>query len=147
LRFVFRVVCCMDHFRLVKRKALPKISCQIEMYFCPFCGTLLQLGRAELFQFFCSTCTYVVPVTGPLTRSYNFSHENKKPDGDDAFLAASSSAAGAEGCQVTSIRCGSDGGECDGEKAQFIQIQMRSADEPPTTFFKCTTCGYQWRSD
>lgn len=119
-----------------------------QMYFCPFCGTLLQLGRAELFQFFCSTCTYIIPVTGPLTRSYDFVHENKRPDGEDAFLDASSSGvSGAEGCQVTSIRCAADGGECGGDKAQYIQIQMRSADEPPTTFFKCITCGFQWRSD
>lgn len=27
----------------------------------------------------------------------------------------------------------------------FRQIQMRSADEPPTTFYKCRRCGHSWR--
>jgi len=28
-----------------------------------------------------------------------------------------------------------------------MQIQIRSADEPMTTFYKCTKCSYQWREN
>jgi len=50
---------------------------------------------------------------------------------------------------------------CDSKKAYFYQLQTRSADEPPTSFFKvcrpcygicpaadivqCVECGKQWR--
>ena len=36
--------------------------------------------------------------------------------------------------------------ECGNNEAYYWVQQTRSADEPPTTFYKCTKCGYQWRS-
>lgn len=45
----------------------------------------------------------------------------------------------------TAARCARS--ECEGEKAYFYQLQIRSADEPMTTFYKCTTCGHQWREN
>jgi len=37
--------------------------------------------------------------------------------------------------------------KCDNKRAYFMQIQTRSADEPMTTFYKCTNqeCGNRWR--
>ena len=35
--------------------------------------------------------------------------------------------------------------KCDHGQAYFMQIQIRSADEPMSTFFKCVKCGNQWR--
>lgn len=45
----------------------------------------------------------------------------------------------------TAVRCPTN--TCEGEKAYFYQLQIRSADEPMTTFYKCTTCGHQWREN
>lgn len=45
----------------------------------------------------------------------------------------------------TTVRCPKD--ECTGTKGYFYQLQIRSADEPMTTFYKCTTCGNQWREN
>lgn len=38
-------------------------------------------------------------------------------------------------------------GKCGNEKAYFFEIQIRSADEPATTFYKCANeaCSNQWR--
>lgn len=37
--------------------------------------------------------------------------------------------------------------ECGGSKAYFFQLQIRSADEPMTTFYKCVECSHQWREN
>ncbi|HLC67503.1 MAG TPA: transcription factor S [archaeon] len=35
--------------------------------------------------------------------------------------------------------------KCKNKKAYYWLIQTRSADEPPTQFFRCTECGHTWR--
>jgi len=40
--------------------------------------------------------------------------------------------------EVRCPRCGCD-------EIYAWQIQTRAADEPPTTFYKCTKCGHTWR--
>jgi DNA-directed RNA polymerase subunit M/transcription elongation factor TFIIS len=35
--------------------------------------------------------------------------------------------------------------KCGSNKIFTTQLQMRRADEPMTTFFQCTSCGYSWR--
>jgi DNA-directed RNA polymerase III subunit RPC11 len=139
------------------------------MHFCPFCGTLLLIEQQSGSRLFCITCPYVVLVHQPITVVHDLSSANKRGreqlEDDFNAMAASQS----EGRQTTMIRCESSsfqqselsGGGCEGGlgadgaqkglcasmKAYFIQIQMRSADEPPTTFYKCVECGFQWRSN
>ena len=36
---------------------------------------------------------------------------------------------------------------CGSTKAYYRQMQIRSADEPMTTFYKCVECGAQWREN
>ncbi len=36
---------------------------------------------------------------------------------------------------------------CGSNKAYYFQIQIRSADEPMTTFYKCCKCGHRWREN
>ena len=36
---------------------------------------------------------------------------------------------------------------CRHHRAYFQQLQIRSADEPMTTFLKCVSCGVRWRED
>lgn len=36
--------------------------------------------------------------------------------------------------------------KCKGKRIMTTQKQMRSADEPMTTFFVCTTCGNRWKN-
>ena len=35
--------------------------------------------------------------------------------------------------------------KCGNKKAEYWEVQTRSADEPPTRFHKCTKCGHTWR--
>jgi DNA-directed RNA polymerase subunit M len=36
--------------------------------------------------------------------------------------------------------------KCENMEAFWWMQQTRGADEPPTIFYKCTKCGYSWRS-
>lgn len=144
------------------------------MFFCPFCGSLLLLEpRPTGNQMLCSTCPYAVPLEAgrALTVTHSFRDQNRPLIDDelaDAERAAaeatanasgdaggSSSAtagdeaefAGAEGGSLITVPCQNDQEDCDSKKATYFQIQMRSADEPPSTFFTCVKCGYRWRQD
>ena len=46
-----------------------------------------------------------------------------------------------ENVDSTEIECPS----CSNKQAYFMQIQTRSADEPMTTFYRCTSCHHQWQ--
>ena len=41
------------------------------------------------------------------------------------------------------VQCTKDG--CTNRRAYFYQLQTRSADEPMTTFYRCTECAHQWK--
>lgn len=45
----------------------------------------------------------------------------------------------------TPAQCPND--DCGATKAYFYQLQIRSADEPMTTFYKCVKCGDKWREN
>jgi len=114
------------------------------MHFCPFCGTLLLVHKPDFFQLYCPTCTYIVDVRNPLTVHHDMTIHNKRPEAEDEFLYAHQTA---EGRATTTVRCANEDDACVSTKAYFVRIQMRSADEPETIFYRCTACGYQWKSD
>lgn len=116
------------------------------MLFCPFCGTLLLVEKTvqSAMRYFCSTCPYVAQVKTLLTQTHSFTHCNRTAVQMDASFRDGLGGV-AEGMQSAEMRCRSD--DCDGTKAFFVQLQMRSADEPPTTFYKCAKCSLQWRDD
>jgi DNA-directed RNA polymerase III subunit RPC11 len=120
------------------------------MLFCPFCGTLLGLERganAPSFRHFCPTCRYVAPVRETQTTTFDVGASKA------AAVVASAAAAGDDlnealserGRPRTNVRC--DASECGSTEAFFVQLQIRSADEPPTTFYECCTCKKRWRTD
>lgn len=43
---------------------------------------------------------------------------------------------------ITTIMCP----KCENMEAHWWMQQTRAADEPPTIFYKCTKCGYTWRT-
>jgi DNA-directed RNA polymerase III subunit RPC11 len=86
-------------------------------------------------RFYCQTCPYVHNITETVTKKLPLTR--KKVDdvlgGDDAW----------KNVDQTEATCPS----CANNKAYFMQIQIRSADEPMTIFYKCTSCSKTWSSN
>lgn len=107
------------------------------MKLCPVCGNLLlvELSATERTHLFCQSCPYDFPVQ--VTFTVSKSVQKKKADdvlgGADAWADV----------QQTSTLCP----KCSNDKAYFMQLQTRSADEPMTTFYKCASlkCKYRWK--
>ncbi|KAK0089967.1 hypothetical protein PV325_004444 [Microctonus aethiopoides] len=106
------------------------------LLFCPTCGNALRVveGSSGL-RFSCISCPYIFNITRKIsTRNYP-----KLKEVDDVLggLAAW------KNVDSTEERCP----KCSHNRAYFMQIQTRSADEPMTTFYKCcnSECGHNWR--
>jgi DNA-directed RNA polymerase III subunit RPC11 len=105
------------------------------MWFCPLDGTLLQVRNGEAYpinQFFCLTCPYSCNISEPRTiKTYP---ERKVVD--DILGGA----AAWENVDRTMAVCPA----CNYGEAYFMQMQIRSADEPMSIFYKCVKCSHQW---
>ena len=109
------------------------------MLFCPTCSNILLTEKTidGDFQFFCKTCPYTFKVENKI--EYKMKLERKEVDdvlgGPDAWKDAAK----------TKTRCP----ECKNEEAYFFSIQIRSADEPETTYYKCTNtdCEFRWNEN
>ncbi|BGP43933.1 RNA polymerase III C11 subunit [Rhodotorula kratochvilovae] len=109
------------------------------MIFCPYCANQLGLVEgASGNKFGCATCPYEYP----LNKRYMERTYLKRKQVDDVLGGADSW----KNVEQTSVDCPK---ECGSERAFFMQIQIRSADEPSTTFYKCCNmhCNYQWREN
>ena len=121
------------------------------MKFCPFCGALLLLESSVTgLRYSCPVdgCAYVALVRGQSLHTVSLRQFNKRlPDEAERRdpTAATEAALRASGKPRVTVKCPADG--CDGKEAEFEQMQVRSADEPPTTFYQCTACRHTWTSD
>ena len=106
------------------------------LLFCPTCANILECEEGQnCFRFACSTCPYIYNITRRISnRTYT-----KLKEVDDVLGGA----AAWENVDSTDAKCP----QCENKRAYFMQIQTRSADEPMTTFYKCTEqeCGHRWR--
>ena len=86
-------------------------------------------------RFYCQTCPYVQPITARTEKRLPLARKKV----DDVL--------GGEGAwknvDTTDVKCPS----CANGQAYFMQIQIRSADEPMTTFYRCTACRRNWSSN
>jgi DNA-directed RNA polymerase III subunit RPC11 len=114
------------------------------MWFCPLDGTLLQVrlgmdGNASSNQspdsswLVCSTCPYSCPIT---SRHHRTTFALRRKQVDDILGGA----AAWEHVDRTASTCPL----CNNKEAFFLQIQIRSADEPMSIFYKCVQCSHQW---
>lgn len=113
---------------------------EIAMEFCPTCGNLLQIEHPYMSQslrFFCPTCPYIFPIERKISKKLQL----KQKEVDDVF--------GGEEAWKNVDRTEATCPKCSFGKAFFMQIQIRSADEPMSTFYKCCNnqCQFRWRQD
>ncbi len=106
------------------------------MQFCPICSNLLLVEEGYAgFRFCCQTCPYISAITKKVSKTMKL--KRKEVDdvlgGEDAWAAANRTTAN---CPY-----------CDNTEAFFVQMQIRSADEPMTTFYRCTRCANRWSGD
>ena len=123
-----------------KRKYLEIQHTILKMWFCPLDGTLLQIINSSSHDassahiFACPTCPYSQPITQPqIQRTYSSTTRKKVDDilgGDKAW----------ENVDRTMAVCP----QCSFGEAYFMQMQIRSADEPMSVFYKCVKCSHQW---
>uniref|UniRef100_A0A182JQ89 DNA-directed RNA polymerase subunit n=1 Tax=Anopheles christyi TaxID=43041 RepID=A0A182JQ89_9DIPT len=106
------------------------------LMFCPTCGNLLLVEEStDSLRFSCNTCPYICKIRRTISsRIYPKLKEVDHVMGGSAAW---------ENVDSTDAVCPS----CAHDRAYFMQMQTRSADEPMTTFYKCCnqTCGHNWR--
>lgn len=109
------------------------------MWFCPLDGTLLQVryGLSSTGgggHFYCVTCPYscTIPKHNSITKTTIL----KVKQVDDILGGAKAW----DNVDRTQAVCP----VCHHHEAYFMQIQIRSADEPMSIFYKCVSCSHQW---
>jgi DNA-directed RNA polymerase III subunit RPC11 len=106
------------------------------MHFCPLCGNLLLLEEdVNGMRFCCPACPYM----HSLKRKYTSHAKIKKKQLDDVLGGEDAW----QNVDKTAARCP----QCSFDQAYFMQIQIRSADEPSTTFYRCVRCSKQWNDN
>ena len=105
------------------------------MLFCPTCGNILLLEKGSgSNRYFCKTCPYIFNINKKIERIETFD-DKKIVDlvygGKDAYKDAA----------TTESICP----KCGHNRALFKEIQIRSADEPTTIFYKCVNCGKEYK--
>ncbi|KAJ5083720.1 DNA-directed RNA polymerase III subunit RPC10 [Penicillium angulare] len=115
------------------------------LVFCPNCSNALTIARADstnthpmgVNRFECRTCPYEWALENKWYDRVNVKEKEVEQalGGKDEWKNADS----------IGTQCPNEG--CNGERAYFYQLQIRSADEPMTTFLRCTTCATQWREN
>ncbi|XP_058104857.1 uncharacterized protein LOC131248551 [Magnolia sinica] len=110
------------------------------MEFCPTCANLLQVEPASAgrkSRFFCPTCPYIYTIDHKITKKERLPKKEVEP-----IFSWAESMKNAPKTQATCPACGHG-------EACFKQIQIRSADEPMTTFYMCCneSCRRDWRED
>jgi len=120
---------------------LPKM-----LLFCPSCSNMLIIStiphdhdgtHGGKNRFECRTCPYQMI----LDRKY-YERKNMDLKGAEDVLGGADSWKNVDQAET---RCKNE--TCDSTKAYFRQVQIRSADEPMTTFYKCVKCGTDWREN
>ncbi|KAI9637617.1 uncharacterized protein MKK02DRAFT_43543 [Dioszegia hungarica] len=104
------------------------------MLFCPYCANNLTIGDAEDTSeqaWVCPTCPYKWLIKKQISMRTHL----KLKEVDDVLGGQKAW----ENVDKTTITCG----KCDHTQAYYRQLQIRSADEPMTTFYKCENCSHE----
>ncbi len=105
------------------------------MEFCPKCGNvLIPVKVKKKIKLYCKKCNKYYEVKKRVKLTEKFSTSSRE-------IVVIEKDEGLKEFPITKITCP----KCGNEKAYWWMQQTRSADEPPTIFYRCTKCGYMWR--
>lgn len=108
-----------------------------ELLFCPRCSNLCLIRQDhDGTKLWCRTCPYIYPIESRFASAVQPLRKKQMQDvlgGADAWKDVAKIDAVCPACPC--------------KLAYFRQMQIRSADEPMTTFYKCIDCGTQWKDD
>ncbi|GHJ87557.1 hypothetical protein NliqN6_3959 [Naganishia liquefaciens] len=106
------------------------------MLFCPYCSNYLTIGAPEgTNRWQCSSCPYIFAIKKEMTSRTHL----KRKEVDDVM--------GGEAAWENVDKVPAVCPKCDYGEAYYRQLQIRSADEPMTTFYRCVNCKNQWREN
>ncbi|MHA1333032.1 MAG: transcription factor S [Candidatus Odinarchaeia archaeon] len=108
------------------------------MEFCPECGGLLVSSNKENGKVLkCLRCGYEFKSDTDV--NYSFTRKINHGPKDKTVILTNDEQI--KTMPTTRAECP----KCGNREAYYWQVQTRSADEPATTFFRCTKCAYTWR--
>jgi DNA-directed RNA polymerase subunit M len=110
--------------------------------FCPDCDSMLKKKKeGGDFVFKCDNCGFSKPYDKQ-AKAKNEELLKKKIEKKKLMYITQVREEGEKiENPITSVECP----ECKHTKAEYFQLQTRSADEPATTFYCCLQCGHKWR--
>ncbi|NJE25231.1 transcription factor S [Thermococcus sp. MV5] len=106
------------------------------MKFCPKCGSIM-LPDKKKGVFVCRKCGYEEPLDPEAASKYKITQKIKHEREDIPVIEQD--VATLPKAKVTCPKCGNN-------EAYWWELQTRAGDEPSTIFYRCTKCGYTWRS-
>ena len=110
--------------------------------FCPKCERMLKKKKVgEEYFMVCVDCGYKEPYV-PKRRTLSEVDKKRIEKKELLYTTRVKDGTEVENTLTDDVQCP----ECGHNEAEYFQLQTRSADEPPTTFYKCTKCGHKWRS-
>lgn len=106
------------------------------MKFCEKCGGLLVVETKHKTSYLvCKKCRKKTPLRKEKIKISESLNERRK-------VVVVGREEGYAELPKTQVMCP----KCEHTEAFWWMQQTRSADEPPTIFYKCCKCGYSWRS-
>ncbi len=106
--------------------------------FCPKCGSIMipkNVGGKRVLV--CTRCGFIKEVSsGGYVFSTRITHSEK-----EKIIVLEPGKMPRTLPKIKGVTCP----KCGNDEAYYWMIQTRRADEPATTFYKCTKCGHVWR--
>eukprot|EP01068_Selenidium_serpulae_P003420 Selendium_serpulae@DN304_c0_g1_i3.p1 len=103
--------------------------------FCPTCSNMLLIREnIGMQQLYCRTCPYMFRIREKVTRKQVLTQRKPEaPITDEQELEGAKAQVVCPACSHT--------------EALFHQIQIRSGDEPMTSFYFCVSCRFRWKEN